>query len=295
MPETVTEVQIRAYSDMVLLKANQEESKARKWCELKTQTGGPGFGNAVSFSGMGLITMLPKVGRGQQTPRMDPGHFSRWAYPVPYNAAIPIEDVDITTMIIDPTSKYQVLMRQAIGIQYDISIFAAAVGTAKTGVDGAGTETWPQNNRQAHTLSIAVGGGPFSLEKFLQGKRLLAEGDCMTDLVFFVSPQTLEDALLLEKFGSNLYNTYKALYEGSITNYGGVEWVQSNHLPINGTARSNILMQRGAVGFVGSLEKVRVGENPERSYEAQVYGEITSGAVRRDAERVCEILVTETA
>jgi hypothetical protein len=294
MPETVSEVYIRAYSENVLLTANQQVSKARAWCETKTQSGGPGAGFAVSFSGLGLISMQPKVGRGGVTPRMDPGHKSRWAFPAPYNAGVPIEDIDITQMILDPKSKYQTIMSQAIGIKYDEIIFAAAIGTAKTGVDGAGSETWPVTNRNSVSQYVAHGSVGLTLEKFLQGCRVLAECDVTSELVFFYSPQALEDALLVEKFTSSMYSTYKALYEGTINTYGGVTWVASTHLPKSSTTRSCILMQRGAVGFVGNLEKVRIGENPERSYENQVYGEIMAGAVRRDGERIYEIQITES-
>jgi len=293
MPDTVSEVYIRAYSEAVLLKANQKESKARRWCEQKTQSGGPGSGFAVSFSGLGYITMQPKVGRGATTPRNDPGHFSRWAFPAPFNAGIPIEDADVTQMLIDPTSKYQTVMAQAIGVKYDEIIFASAIGTAKTGVDGAGSETWPYSDRNSVAHQVVHGGVGLTLEKFLQGKRVMAELDIEDDLVFFVSPQAIEDALVLEKFTSDLYSLYKNLASGNIQSYGGATWVTSTKLPKTSTTRSCLLMQRGAVGFVGNLEKVRVGENPERSYENQVYGEIVCGAVRRDGDRIYEVQITE--
>jgi hypothetical protein len=294
MPESVSEVYIRQYAADVLLAANQTESKARRWCDVKAQSGGPGFGFAVSFPGMGYVTMQPKIGRGVVTPRSDPGHISRWAFPAPYSQGIPIEDIDIAQMILDPKSKYQTVMSQAIGIKYDEIIFAAALGTAKTGVDGAGSETWPVTDRNSVSHYVAHGGVGLTLEKFLQGQRVLAECDVTGELVFFYSPQALEDALLLEKFTSAMYNTYKALYEGTINTYGGVTWVASTHLPKSTTTRSCILMQRGCVGFVSALDKVRVGENPERSYENQVYAEILAGAVRRDGERIYEIQVTES-
>lgn len=294
MPESVSEVYIRQYAADVLLAANQTESKARRWCDIKSQSGGPGFGFAVSFPGMGYVTMQPKIGRGQATPRSDPGHISRWAFPAPYSQGIPIEDIDIAQMILDPKSKYQTVMAQAIGIKYDEIIFAAALGTAKTGVDGAGSETWPVTDRNSVSHVVAHGGVGLTLEKFLQGQRVLNECDVNGELVFFYSPQALEDALLLEKFTSSMYNVYKSLYEGTISTYGGVTWVSSTHLPKSSTTRSCILMQRGAVGFVSALDKVRVGENPERSYENQVYAEILAGAVRRDGERIYEIQITES-
>ncbi len=294
MPETVSEVIIKAYSETVLMKAQQLEAKAVRWCETKQSPGGAGFGASVAFDGLGYVDMQPKGGRGATTPRMDPSHFRRWAFLAPYNAGIPVEDVDITQMLLDPTSKYQTLMSGAIGRRYDDTIFAAALGTAKTGVDGAGSETWAYTDRNSVSHQIAHGSAGMTLEKFLQGKRILGELDITENLVFFFSPQALEDALILTQFGSADYNTYKALAEGRINTFGGVEWVQSTRLPKASTTRSCILMQRGAIGFCGSLEKVRVGENPERSYENQVYGEVCVGAVRRDGDRVVEIQITES-
>jgi hypothetical protein len=294
MPDSVSDVYIRAYSEAILLRANQQESKARRWCESKSQTGGPGAGYAVSFSGLGFVDMLPKVGRGATTPRQDPTHFSRWAFPAPFNFGIPIEDADVAQMLIDPTSRYQTIGAGAIGRKYDDIIFTAALGTAATGVNGAGTETWAYTDRNSNSHQIAAGAVGLTLEKFLQAKRILAELDVEGELVFFVSPQAVEDALLIEKFTSDLYAPLKALATGQITSFSNVTWITCTRLPKSSTSRSCILMQRGAVGFVGALEKVRVGENPERSYENQVYGEILAGAVRRDGDRIVEVIITES-
>lgn len=299
MANDADEVYIKQYTENVLMDANQRQSKARAWCQVKSQTGGPGMGVAVAFDGLGRISMEPKIGRGVVTPRTDPGHKRRWAYPVPYAQGIPIEDVDITRMLLDPTSKYTVQMSEAVGIKYDEVIFAAAIGNAVTGVDGASSETWSSyTDRNAVSHICAVGGAGtttgFNLEKLLLAKRVLGDCDVEDNLVCFWSPQALEDALLIEEFASFFYNSNRALQQGTVMSFAGVQFVLSTHLPKSSTTRSCIVMQRGAVGFVGALDKIRVGENPALSYENQVYGEISCGAVRRDGERVYEIQITES-
>lgn len=294
MPDSVSENYIRTYSENILLDAEQNQSKARAWCELKTQSGGPGIGSAVAFDGLGRVSMTRKLGRGEVTPRTDPGHKRRWAFPVSYYQGIPIEDADITAMIVDPKSKYTQRASQSIGVQYDTDILAAAIADSVTGETGTGSEDWSAyTDRNGTSHVIAVGGGAMTLEKLVQGKRILQECGVENELVFFCSPQTLEDCLLIEKFTSFFYAGSRPLESAQIFRFLDVTWVVTNYLPKTTTTRHNILMQRGAIGFVGALEKVRIGENPALSYENQVYWEIKCGAVRRDAERVVQIDVTE--
>lgn len=298
MPDTAADVYIKQFTADILMAANITYSKARPWCDVRSQAGGPGFGQAVAFDVMGRLSFEPKIGRGVATPRMDPQHARRWAYPAPYSVGVPIEDFDITQMSSDPTNKYTLAVGQAAAVRYDTTILAAAIADTITGVAGASSEDWSAyTDRNGTSHVVAVGGAGtttgFNLEKFLLAKRVLAECDVEQDLVLFYSPQALEDAFLIEEFGSSLYNLYKAIYDGTITQYGGVTWVQSTHLPKSSTTRSCVLMQRGALGFVSSLDKVRVGENPAASYEKQVYAEVACGACRKDAERVFEIQITE--
>jgi hypothetical protein len=292
MPETITENIKKTYQGLVLMRGQQISSKTMKWADVKTDVG-----ESTSWDGLGWIEMLPKSGRGAPTPRQDPTHYRRWATPVAYNAGIPIEDLDKAATLMDPTSKYVTVVGGAYGRQIDRAYFAAALGTVKTGPEAAGTETWPTTDRNSNSHQIAHGGTGFTIEKLLQGIRLMRECEVPEEipLVFYISPQGLEDALLIDKVGSILYNSIRALQQGSMMQYAGVEWVQSNLLAKSGTTRSCILTAKGVVGVgVGRTKKVRIGENPAASYENQIYLETSVAGARLDGEKVVEIQITES-
>ena len=295
MADSISNVHIKAFTDIVLMKAQQMMTKAKPWVEVKNVTG-----ESASFQTIGSIEMVAKPSRHAPTPSNDPNHQSRWCTLAAYHAAIQLDDTDVAAILMDPMSKYGTLMAAAIARKWDTMILSAAVANAAYGVSGASTETWSSyTDRNSNSHVIGVGGGPLSVSKVLQAGRLLDE--CEVDegpenRVLFVSPQAVEDMLATVETTSRDYGPVYNLYNKSVQQGFGFTWVMSNRLPKSSTTRKCIAMQKGAVGLAYGIlgNELKHGIRTDLSYAREVYGEMMGGSVRLDGERVVEIDVTES-
>ena len=183
-----------------------------------------------------------------------------------------------------------------MGRRWDRLIFNAALGTALTGEDGTGSETWPTTGTQSGTShQIAHGGTGLTLAKLITAKKLLdAEDVEEEDRHIFISPDGLEDLLNDTTVTSRDYNTIQALVRGEINSFVGFEFHRSTLLAKSGTTRSCIALQRMGLGLaIGMDTKQRISERDDKNYSTQVFFEFVAGAVRIDGDRVVEVQITE--
>jgi len=288
MADSITVAHIKAYTDLVLLRAQQMDSRVRPWVKLKDNV----RGESVSFDRLGTIEMQGKASRHAPTPNADPNHERRWATMATWHTAVLLDADDVQASLTDPTSDYVRLVSAALGRKYDERILSAALGTSATGVTGAGSETWPVTDRKSVSHQIAAGGTGFTVAKWRQGVRILDVLQAESDRVLVLDAYAKEDLLETTEVTSSDYNTVKALVNGEVNSFLGCEvvLVDSDLMTTSGTTYSAVLMVRGAVGLgIGIDKKIRIDERPDLSYANQVYAEMMTGAVRRDGERIVEI------
>ena len=296
MPDSVSNVQIKAYTDLVMLAAQQEGSKTRRWCEVKTGVAG----ESVSFDTLGTVELQAKPSRHTLTPSADPNHGRRWAQIAAYHAAIPVDKNDVTTMIADPTSSYVKLLGFATGRKWDSIILSAAIGTAQTGVSNApgatalGSETWPFTDRKSVSHRITESGTVgLTVAKLRQAKRIY---DALSmpsgGRVLFVDAYGIEDLLETTEVTSADYNTVKALVSGDLDTFLGFkfETVDSDLMTVSSSIVSAVAMHQGAVGVGFNVDQwTRIWERTDRSGDMEAYINTALGAVRRSGERIVEI------
>lgn len=296
MPDSVSNVQIKAYTDLVLLAAQQEGSKCRRWCEVKPNV----IGESVSFDVLGTVALRAKPGRHAATPSMDPNHGRRWAQIAAYDGAIPVDKNDVQTMITNPTSSYVKLLGYAAGREWDKVILTAAIGTAQTGVNNSagatalGTETWPFTDRKSVSHRITESGTVgLTVAKLRQAKRIFDSIQVPTaGRVLFIDAYGIEDLLETTEVTSTDYNTVKALASGDVNTFLGFtfELVDSDLMTVASSIVSAVAMQQGAVGFGVSVDQwTRIWERTDRSGDMEAYINTAVGAVRRSGERVVEV------
>lgn len=294
MADSISNIHIKAFTDIVLVKAQQMKTKARPWVEFKQVTG-----ESASFQTLQQIDLVAKAARLAPTPSQDPTHQSRWTTLGTYHGAIQLDSQDRAAILMDPMSKYGDLMAGAMARRWDSFILDAAIANASYGVAAGSTETWSTfTDRNANSHIIAVGAGPLTVAKVLQAGRLMDECDVdegPENRVLFVSPQAVEDMLATVESASRDYTPIYNLYNKTINVGYGFTWVMTNRLTKSSTTRKCIAMQRGAVGLaVGIEDSFQHGIRSDLSYAREVYGELMGGAVRLDGERVVEIDITES-
>lgn len=295
MADSISAVHIKAYTDLVLMRAQQMESRLRPWAKIKDNV----RGESVSFDRIGKVEMQGKASRHAPTPNADPNHERRWATLATWHTNVLLDADDVQAALTDPTSDYVQTVSAAIGRKYDERILSAALGTATTGVIGpggdsthTGSETWPVTDRKSVSHQIAAGGTGFTVGKWRKGVRILDVLQAERDRVLVIDAYALEDLLETTEVTSSDYNTVKALVQGDLNSFLGCQVVQvdSDLMTTSGTTYSAVLMVRGSVGLgIGIDKKIRIDERSDLSYANQVYAEMMTGAVRRDGERIVEI------
>lgn len=296
MPDSVSNVQIKAYTDLVMLAAQQEGSKCRRYCEVKTGV----VGESVSFDTLGTVDLVAKPSRHTPTPSADPNHGRRWAQIGAYHNAIPVDKNDVATMISDPTSSYVKLLGYAAGRLWDDVILTAAIGTAQTGVSNApgatalGSETWPFTDRKSVSHRITESGTVgLTVAKLRQAKRIFdALSIPSAGRVIFLDAYGVEDLLATTEVTSSDYNVVKALASGDVNSFLGFtfETVDSDLMTVASSIVSAVAMQQGAVGVGFNVDQwTRIWERTDRSGDMEAYINTAVGAVRRSGERIVEI------
>jgi hypothetical protein len=296
MPDSVSNVQVKKYTDLVLFAAQQEGSKTRKYCEVKTGV----IGESVSFDTLGTVELVAKPGAHAATPSADPNHGRRWAQIAAYHNAIPVDKNQVLTMIGDPTSSYVKLLGYATGRKWDKVILDASIGTAQTGVTNApgataaGTETWPFTDRKSVSHRITESGTVgLTVAKLRQAKRIFdALSLPNSGRVLCVDAYGIEDLLETTEVTSSDYNMVKALVAGDVDTFLGFkfETVDSDLMTVSSSIVSAVAMIEGAVGFGVSVDQwTRIWERTDRSGDMEAYINTAVGAVRRAGERIVEV------
>jgi hypothetical protein len=299
MADSISNVLIKAYTELVLMRAQQLESRTRAWCQTKDGVNG----ESVSFDRIGLVEMSAKPSRHPPTPSADPNHERRWAQLAPYQAAIYLDTDDIQASITDPTGDYVKALGAAVGRQWDRFVLGAALGTAVTGRVGepgatltgaTGTETWPVTDRYSVSHRISeTGTVGLTPTKVRQAKQILDALQCESDRVFFIDSFGLYQLLGTVEYTSQDYNTLKPLVDGALAvKWMGFTWqmIDASLMTVASSIVSGVAMVRGAVGLgIGKDKVIRISERDDLSYTWQTYAEMMGGAVRRDGERIVEV------
>lgn len=292
MADQIQNYLIKAYTDLVILQAQQIGSKVLPYCSVKNNV----RGESAAFGYLGSADMVAKPSRHAPTPNQDVTHQQRWATLAAYHGGFGLDETDDEAAFTSPKSDYVMIGRQAFARKWDNIILSAARSNATFGASAGSTETWSTyTDRNAESRVVTAAGGVPNLADILKLKRIFWECDIYDDLHAFVSPQFMEKWLNVTEVKSADYNSIKALVQGELNTFAGFEWHITNQLYITGTTRSNIFMQRNAMGVAFSVDqKVRIAERADLSFAWWSYFETCLGAVRRDSERVIEYTFTES-
>lgn len=286
MSFTITEAFVQQYDNNVRMLAQQKGSRFRNVVMAETGV----VGRRKSFDRLGQAQAQLITDRHGDSPQVDTPHSRRWATLADFEWGDLIDEPDKARTLNNMTNPYTMAGGNAMGRSMDDVVVAAATGTAVTGQEGAGTETWPVAGQQ-----IVHGGVGLTLAKITQASRILNFNEVEEDDRFFaVSAHGLEDLLNDTTITSADFNTVRLLMAGQIDTFMGFRWVRSQRLLLSGTTRSCLAFHRGALGLAIGLDiRARVAERSDKRFSTYVYYAMSLGAVRVEAERMVEVQITE--
>ncbi|EIP99334.1 hypothetical protein OpiT1DRAFT_03848 [Opitutaceae bacterium TAV1] len=202
------------------------------------------------FDQVGSLRMHKITSRNADTVYDKQAHFRRRVACCPYGSAVIFDSADKVRGIIDPNSTTAVDQAAAINVCKDEVIVAAALGTAyrKEGdqltdpdvaVELPADRFIPINyDGTASTTGPDTG---LTLAKLIRLKSLISRDDVTQGLKkYFVHNQAMLDQLLLnaQEIKSTDYNAIKALVNGEVSTFLGMEWIKYEGLPIENGVRT---------------------------------------------------------
>lgn len=254
---------------------------------------------------IGKVEMQDITTRFSPMNRVDAPTERRWVHPVSSDLPQLIDRFDELKLLTDPKSKYVMNAVAAANRRRDRHIISAFFADAKTGVAGAGTESFGTDLTSAGTpgqnVSADLGGADSSINvaKLKEGKRRLMEADVdlESEPVYCAISAKEHDALLNEIQVISLdFNDKPVLVSGKVTEFLGIKFVHtelittgtddtattSNQIPLwvpNGMHYGNWQSQVTDISQRKDLH----------SLPWQAYVMMTGGATRLEKERVVRI------
>lgn len=234
------------------------------------------------YDQMGSIEMTKKTGRHTPTPAVEMPHKRRSVRTAAYEVAALVDEVDLTTVMNDPTNVYGQTMASAAGRKFDQLIVAAATADALTGEDG--DVVTPLGSGQ-----IVDDASIFTFENTLKVKRILDENeiDEMRPRHAMMKAKQYEEMMNIDQFTSMDYNTQQALASGELKTFLRFTWGQSEQIARDSGDTADVCLfyaMDAILLAVATDVTARVDERTDLSYDTQVYYKMVAGATRMEEE-----------
>jgi hypothetical protein len=296
MSSQITTAFITEFSDKIKMLSQQKDSKLKNAVNIENVHGEQAF-----FDSVGKTFAQQSTERDGETSYIDVPHSRRRVTMNNYHWTALLGKLDGAKLASNTKmqNKYALMATRAMLRVYDKEIIDAALGTASTGKNGAGSADLPSSN------IITSGSAGLTLAKVLQTKEILDGNDVdPEDRYFVTSSKQMTNMLNLEKVTSADYNSVKALVEGTIDAYLGFKFIRIDGeralndplLPKSGNDRACFAFQKEALTLaINEDMDVRITEMPNRQYATQIFCDASIGAVRGEDAGVVRINCTETS
>lgn len=281
----VTTAFVQQYTTNVNLLLQQSGSRFRNAVTEGSYTGKA----AKAVEQIGAVVAQKRTTRHSDTPLISTPHDARWVFPVDYDWADLIDDVDKLRMLIDPQSPYAINGANSIGRAMDDEIVSAFFGTSKTGENGTTNTAFPAGN------VVALGTSGMTVKKLRAAKRILManEVDLDTDPLYCgITAAQHDDLLGQTQIVSTEFNDRPILHEGRLKSYLGINFIHSERLNQNAgaTGRACPVWAKSGMhlGMWNDLT-TKISERPDKNYANQVFVTGTVGATRCEEGKVVQV------
>lgn len=293
MSQFVTTHFVQQYTTNVQLLSQQSGSRLRQAVTI---------GNYVGKQGVAVDQFAPTVASKRTTryPALTPADIQadrRWVFPSDYDWNDLIDGIDKLRLLIDPQSSYVINGTAAMNRAIDDEILAAFFGTAKTGVDGATSTTFPAG-QQISASEGASGATGMNVEKLKAAIQLLllneawdpASGSPLYCVINAKQNRNLMDEI--QVINADYNGERPVINDGFINSWGRVQFIHSERLPVNGSSQTRcpFWVKDGMhLGLWQDLSADVSQRNDLAGMPWQVYLFGTFGSTRIEEKKVVEI------
>jgi hypothetical protein len=274
-----------------------DERKQTSAFEWHDQLGGIAFADRTTRTGAdatGTLTTSPTV-------FTVPAYGRRGLQCSPKTVAVPIDKADEVRGLTDPASKHAQNVVYAYAAAQEAIIINALAGNA---YEATGTPPSQAFANIALPAAQAIGvqyGGTvntgLTLAKLLRVRELLSTPkDAKGKRKFFVyDERQLTNLLTTMQVTSADYAAVRALVDGTVSYYLGMDFIKVSDLPLATGVRTCFGYTDGAIIYskIRALE-TRIDVRPDLNYATQVWAELDEGAVRSREDYVVSVACDES-
>ena len=287
MSNQITTAFVKQFTDGITLLQQQMGSNLRRGVSVTSGiTGDRAFFDQVDATSMSAIGS-----RHGDTTYTDTPHKRRMVILAAFDVADLVDRPDMVRTLNDPTNSYVRSFASAAGRQIDDTILDAFDGTASTGVDGSGSDTFDTTDFQ-----IAAGGAGMTLAKLREAREKLESAENVEDGMdhewfIVINAKGRQDLLGDTTLTSADFNTVRALVNGQIDQFMGFTFLKSQRLPLSGSDHIGFAWVKSSMKLaIGQEPKGFIDVLPGKRHSTQVRYEMDIGAVRMDQKGVVQVI-----
>jgi len=294
----ITEAFVKQYGDNMMLRAQQKGSRLRDSVTIAS-----GTGNEYFFDFVGTVEAQAINDRHGDSPINSTPQNRRSVLLAGYDTGDLIDKIDKVQLLADPTSPFVMTHGAAMGRKMDDIILAGALGSARTGVAGAGTPaTLPAGNVVAVNSTkygTSSGNTGLTIGKLIEARNILIEAEGVGDdeeLYFACTGKQISNLLATTEATSSDYNEVKALVRGQIDTFMGFRFKRTQRVPADSNGyRRCIAYSKSAIGLaIGADINAEISKRADKKFSWYAYFQMFIGAVRLEDEKVVEVKCLET-
>ena len=307
----VTTAFVKQFSANVFHLSQQKGSRLRGRVRTETQMGESQFWDRI-----GLVTAQELSGRHVDTPQIDTPHTRRRVTLTDFVHADLVDNADKLRMLMDPTSEYSQSFQWAMGRAMDDKIITNADGNASGGKEGGTTVAHPDSQKLASVDAAA--GANLNVQALRRAKRTLDANDVDESIMRHIAVQSsqLESLLSETEVTSSDFNVVKALVQGEINTFLGLNFIRLERLQLqsgaltfdtttgvvggggddaDGFRRVLVWAQDGLLLTIAQDMQAKIEERADKNFSTQVFARMSIGSTRMEEEKVVVILCDESA
>lgn len=290
MPDQITTANVIEFKTNVEMLMQQEDSRLRGMVSSDSYVGKQGS----VVEQFGSATAQLRTSRHADTPLLNLTQDKRWVFPLDYEWASLIDQVDKLRMRIAPEGAYTKAAANGMNRAVDDVILTGFFATAYTGENGTTSEAFDTSNYQ---VGVNVGGtasglNVAKLQSALQKLMLANKGDIMEPVYSVIS--SYEHDLLLKEIQivNKDYNGGAAVLEnGRVKRFMGFEFTVSERLTVtSGNRLIPAWVKSGMHLGVWQDVMADIAKRADKGNAWQIFTNMTIGASRLQQGKVIQVL-----
>jgi hypothetical protein len=293
MSQFVTTHYVQQYTTNVQLLSQQKGSRLRNSVSTGMYTGKQG----VPVDQFAATVANKRTTRYPALTPADTQADRRWVFPSDYDWNDLIDNIDKLRLLIDPQSHYVANGNAAMARAMDDEIILAFFGTAKTGVDGGTSTTFPSSQQVSASEGASSATG-MNVEKLKAGIQILlaneawdpSSGERLSCVISAKENRGLMDEVQII---NSDYNGERAVVnDGFVMSWGKIDFIHSERLPVNGSSQRRCPLYTKDGMHLGMWQDLSADVSQRKDLAGlpwQVYLFGTFGGTRIEEKKVVEI------